>query len=87
VVHAGDVLGVVQGDVTVVGDDLVGVANEVLDRLLFGGGELVTLVTGEDAPPDLGPAIAERLRRIRRDVEVSLLDGGQARYPLLLAVE
>ena len=42
----GDVLGVVAGDFAVVGDDLRGVAVEVLERLLGGGGELVTLVGG-----------------------------------------
>ena len=41
--------GVVDGDFVVIGDDLAAVAVEVLDRLLSGGGELVTLVTGEDA--------------------------------------
>jgi dihydroxyacetone kinase-like predicted kinase len=87
VCHAGDVLGVVQGDFTVVGDDLVVVAGEVLERLLSGGGELVTLVTGADAPPGLGAAVTERVRRHRRDVEIEVLDGGQPRYHLLVGVE
>ena len=54
----GDVLGVIEGDFVVVGDDLFGVATDVLERLLGGGGELVTLVAG-----------AER-RRPRRAVRV-----------------
>jgi uncharacterized protein len=87
VCRAGDVLGVVQGDFTVVGADLVEVAAEVLERLLSGGGELVTVVTGADAPPGLGDTVSERLRRLHRDVEVSVLAGGQPRYPLLLGVE
>ncbi len=44
VCHPGDQLGVVSGDVAVIGSDLNQVAAEVLDRLLSGGGELVTLV-------------------------------------------
>jgi uncharacterized protein len=44
----GDVLGVVAGDFAVVGDDLLTVATDVLDRLLGGGGELVTIVGGAD---------------------------------------
>jgi DAK2 domain fusion protein YloV len=87
VCRAGDVLGVVQGDFTIVGDDLVDVASEVLDRLLSGGGELVTLVTGETAPQGLAATVGERLRRRHPEVEVSLLHGGQPRYPLLIAVE
>ena len=38
----GDVLGVVAGDFAVVGSDLDTVAADVLERLLGGGGELVT---------------------------------------------
>ena len=45
----GDVLGVIEGDFAVVGDDLSTVATEVLERLLGGGGELVTLVGGAEA--------------------------------------
>src|SRR6478736_7006579 len=44
----GDVLGVVAGDFAVVGDDLFAVATDVLDRLLAGGGELVTIVAGDE---------------------------------------
>lgn len=87
VCRAGDVLGVVQGDFTIVGSDLADVATEVLERLLSGGGELVSLVTGEGASPDLVATVARRVRRSHPEVEVSVLDGGQPRYPLLLAVE
>ena len=47
--RAGDVLGVVHGDFAIVGDDLREVAVDVLERLLGGGGELVTLVAGAEA--------------------------------------
>ena len=46
----GDVLGVIEGDFAVVGDDLYDVATDVLGRLLAGGGELVTLVAGARRP-------------------------------------
>ena len=64
-----------------------GSAVEVLDRLLGSGGELLTVVTGEDAPPGLGGAIAAAAHTRRRDVEASVIHGGQATYPLLLGVE
>jgi DAK2 domain fusion protein YloV len=87
VCRPGDVLGVVQGDFSVIGDDLAEVAGQVLTRLLSGGGELVTLVVGEGADPGLVTSVVATLRRTRRDLEVSVLDGGQPRYPLLLGVE
>lgn len=45
----GDVLGLVDGDIVLVGQDPAAVAREILDRMLSVGGELVTLVTGADA--------------------------------------
>ena len=85
--HQGDVLGLVDGEIVVMGSDLVRVGVEVLDRLLGSGGELLTVVTGEDAPPGLGGAIAAAAHTRRRDVEASVIHGGQATYPLLLGVE
>jgi uncharacterized protein len=87
VCRPGDVLGVVQGDFAVIGADLATVAGQVADRLLSGGGELVTLVRGQGADHALVARVAEHVRRTRRDVELCILEGGQDRYPLLLGVE
>lgn len=85
--HAGDVLGIVDGDVAVIGRDLHQVGGEVVERLLSSGGELLTIVSGEDAPPKLGENVAASARIRRRDLEVTQLYGGQAVYPLMLGVE
>jgi hypothetical protein len=85
--RTGDVLGVVDGDVVVIGRDVGEVAVAVLDRLLAGGGELVTLVHGQDADPAAVARVAEHLAERSTDVEVCVLDGGQPRYPLLVGVE
>lgn len=85
--RTGDALGVVQGDFVVVGDDLAAVAVQVLDRLLSGGGELVTVVRGADAEDTLVAAVRVHLRQSYRGIEVSVIDGGQDRYVLLLGVE
>jgi DAK2 domain fusion protein YloV len=83
----GDALGVVDGDFAVVGSDLTAVAIEVVERLLSGGGELVTLVVGVGGHEPLARAVAVHLRKTHRQVEVSVLNGGQPRYPLLIGVE
>jgi hypothetical protein len=85
--EAGDTLGLIDGDVSVIGDDLAGVAVRILDRMLSGGGELVTLITGAGAPVDLADIVLERLHARRPDVETVVYDGGQDRYPLLIGVE
>ena len=88
----GDVLGIVDGDFVVIGDDLAAVACTVVDRMLGGGGELVTLVTGQDAPEAtpaqaLAEAVVDHLRRTRPEVDTVVYEGGQPRYPLLVGVE
>jgi DAK2 domain fusion protein YloV len=85
--RVGDALGVVQGDFVVVGSDLGEVATEVLDRLLSGGGELVTVVLGAGADDALAGVVRKHLRTSYRGIEVSVIDGGQDRYVLLLGVE
>src|ERR1035437_5719135 len=44
--HPGDVVGVIDGDVVVIGEDLGVVGMDVVGRLLAGGGELLTVIHG-----------------------------------------
>ncbi|NHA69776.1 DAK2 domain-containing protein [Phycicoccus flavus] len=87
VCHPGDVLGIVDGDVALLGTDPADVAREVLHRLLSAGGELVTLLVGADADTALADRVADLLGRERPEVEVVVIDGGQPVYPLLVGVE
>ncbi|UDY22682.1 DAK2 domain-containing protein [Nocardioides sp. Kera G14] len=84
----GDALGAIDGDFTVIGERLDEVATKVLHRLLGAGGELVTLVAGADkTDAQLATATASWLETHHPTVDVSVLVGGQARYPLLIGVE
>ncbi len=85
--HIGDVLGAVDGEFVIIGSDLYEVAGEIVERLLGDDGELLTVVSGEDAPPDLASAVAAAARIRRRDLEVTFIHGHQPLYPLLLGVE
>lgn len=85
--YPGDILGAVGGDVVVVGNDLGGVGAKVVARLLAGGGELLTVISGVGGGPELSAEVAQSARAGHPDVEVSIIDGGQATYPLLLGVE
>ena len=87
VCRAGDVLGMRADDVALLGTELFEVATGLLDRMLIGGGELVTLVTGVDAPADLAEHVCDYLRAVRPTVETLVYDGGQPHYPLLMGVE
>ena len=85
--QVGDGLGVVEGDFVLVGQSLVEVAHGVVDRLLGGGGEMLTVVRGAEATDDLVDAVESYVRQRRPEIEIVLYDGGQSRYPLLLGVE
>ncbi|MEU1819540.1 DAK2 domain-containing protein [Streptomyces roseifaciens] len=87
VCQAGDVLGLIDGDVAVIGSDLTATAATVLDRMLAAGGEMVTLVLGADVPD----AVADRLERHVRGghlaVDTVVYRGGQQAPPLLIGIE
>jgi DAK2 domain fusion protein YloV len=81
----GEVLGSAEGDVVVIGPDLAAVGCDLLDRLLSAGGEMATLVVGEDEA--LGDAVCTHLAKIHPTVEVVRYGGGPAGIPLQIGVE
>jgi fatty acid kinase len=83
----GDLLGLVDGEVHVIGADLEDVSRRLVDRMLGGGGELTTLVLGADAPATLEQTLAGHVLQTWPFVEVQCYAGGQPRYHLLVGVE
>ncbi|MEW2218284.1 DAK2 domain-containing protein [Streptomyces sp. NPDC006990] len=83
----GDVLGLVDGDVALIGSGTGQVATEVLDRMLAAGGELVTLVLGADAPAGLAAALERRVRERHLAVDTVVHEGRQHEAQLLIGVE
>ncbi|WP_330478745.1 DAK2 domain-containing protein [Streptomyces platensis] len=87
VCQAGDVLGLIDGDVVVIGSDLTRIATAVLDRMLSAGGEMVTLVLGADAPDGLAERLERHVRARHLAVDTVVYEGGQHAAPLLIGVE
>nr|MBA3476013.1 DAK2 domain-containing protein [Actinomycetota bacterium] len=84
-VRKGAWLGLAGGSAVASSSDFDEVACAVADRLLAGGREILTLLTGDD-----DPTLDEFLRRTRErhpDVELDVHPGGQPHYPLLLSAE
>ncbi|MHB1068083.1 MAG: DAK2 domain-containing protein, partial [Candidatus Nanopelagicales bacterium] len=85
--QVGDVLGLVDGDIAMIGSALADVARELLAGMLGIGGELVTLVAGADAGPDLTHDLPQWLAGRYPLVEITVYEGGQPLWPLILGVE
>ncbi|WP_406441001.1 DAK2 domain-containing protein [Streptomyces sp. NBC_00631] len=85
--QAGDVLGLIDGDVAVIGSDVTATAETVLDRMLQAGGELVTLVLGDEAPEGVADRLEARVREAYLAVDTVVYRGGRQGAPLLIGVE
>ncbi len=84
-VRKGAWLGLAEGTAVASGDDFDQVVEALVEHLLDGNRELLTILTGEDGPEidDLVERIGARHPR----VEVEVHEGGQPHYPLLLSAE
>ncbi|MFC1420410.1 DAK2 domain-containing protein [Streptacidiphilus cavernicola] len=87
VCQAGDVLGLIDGDVAVIGGETGETAAVVLDRMLAAGGEMVTLILGEGVPDEVADRLIAHVRRAHPVVDTLVYRGGQPLLPLLIGVE
>ncbi|MFE6406352.1 DAK2 domain-containing protein [Streptomyces sp. NPDC057837] len=85
--QAGDVLGLIDGDVAVIGSDVTATAEAVLDRMLAAGGEMVTLVLGDDVPGTVAERLEGRVREGYLAVDTVVYRGGRQGALLLIGVE
>ncbi|MQY39384.1 hypothetical protein SRB17_74060 [Streptomyces sp. RB17] len=85
--QAGDVLGLIDGDVAVIGADVTAIARTVLDRMLQAGGELVTLVVGDGAPETVAEHLEAQVRESYLAVDTVVYRGGRQGTLLLIGVE
>ncbi|MEU3617552.1 DAK2 domain-containing protein [Streptomyces sp. NPDC006872] len=85
--QAGDVLGLVDGDVAVIGSEVTATAESVLNRMLSAGGELVTLVLGDEAPEGVAEHLEARVREAYLAVDTVVYRGGRQGALLLIGVE
>ncbi|WP_189133825.1 DAK2 domain-containing protein [Wenjunlia tyrosinilytica] len=87
VCQAGDVLGLIDGDVAVIGAEVAATATTLLDRMLAAGGEMVTLVVGATAPEGLAERLEAHVHDHHLAVDTVVYHGGQETCPLLIGVE
>ncbi|MGW2341004.1 DAK2 domain-containing protein [Streptomyces sp. NPDC001661] len=85
--QAGDVLGLIDGDVAVIGGEVPATARTVLDRMLAAGGELVTLVLGEEVSDEVAAGLERHVRESYLAVDTVVYRGGRQSALMLIGVE
>jgi DAK2 domain fusion protein YloV len=84
-VSRGEFLGLLDEHAVAAGPSFEAVARAVIEGLLAEPREVLTLLTGEDAPPLNG--LLEDVAEEHPEVEIDLHEGGQPHYPLLASAE
>ncbi|MEV4730775.1 DAK2 domain-containing protein [Saccharopolyspora sp. NPDC049426] len=83
----GDILGLIDGEVVLIGEDLTTTARELLSRMLTAGGELFTALIGDNTPPELPGELSAHLRRAHPEVEMASYPAGALDSLLLIGIE
>lgn len=85
--QAGDILGVIDGEIAVIGKEFTAVSRIVLDRMLAPGADLVTIVRGQDSEDSDLLDIKQWLQKNNSLVDVDVIQGEQPLWPFIFGVE
>ncbi|MFB8268573.1 DAK2 domain-containing protein [Streptomyces sp. NPDC055955] len=85
--QAGDYLGLIDGDVAVIGEEVTRTARTTLDRMLAAGGEMVTLVLGDEVPDEIADRLEQHVRETYLAVDTVVYRGGRNSALMLIGVE
>jgi dihydroxyacetone kinase-like predicted kinase len=86
-IRADDFIGLVDEQVVVASHDVGTVIERVIERLLKGDRELLTVLLGEGESAARAAAAVEQTRGRYPNVEIEVHEGGQPYYPALLSAE
>jgi DAK2 domain fusion protein YloV len=85
--ESGGFVGILGDQVVVSNRDALAATRELVSRLLAGGGELVTVLLGQDAPDGFAELLTEQLRAAHPTVETTCYAGDVPQRVLLVGVE
>jgi DAK2 domain fusion protein YloV len=86
-VKEGEIIGLVDGELVVVGHSLEETAFEVLLRLEADDAEILTFYYGESVPEEDAEALVEKVESRYPDAEIEVVDGGQPHYHYIISAE
>jgi dihydroxyacetone kinase-like predicted kinase len=85
-IHTGDTLGIIAGNIDVVGTSIEGVALEALGKAL-NNADTLTMLAGQDYSPEAFAAFIAQVAECYPALEIDAQRGEQPLYPLIMAVE
>ncbi|CAH1854301.1 DAK2 domain-containing protein [Convivina intestini] len=86
-IQHGDWLGIVDGEIEVVGKKLMTVATDTIQAMLDDDSEIVTVIYGQDAKKRDAESLMKWVQDYDEDLETEIHDGKQPLYPFLISVE
>jgi uncharacterized protein len=86
-VPEGAYIGFLDGELVAVEDDVEDAAIMLVEKMLEGGVDIVTLLRGYGMDQKSAEKVAEEIKHLDTDVDVEIKDGGQPLYPLQMVAE
>ena len=86
-VREGDYIGLVNGNLTIAGQDIDHVIRETLQRMNIDRYEIVTLYFGEDVTAQQAQETASHIKEQHSHLEIEVIDGGHPYYAYILSAE
>lgn len=83
----GDVIGIADGSIEAVGQDIEGVVIQLLEYMEAEDADTLTLLAGEDMDDERFEALIEMIEENYEDLEIDSHRGEQPLYPIILSVE
>lgn len=80
-------LGVGDGNIIAVGNDIETVTLEALEKMVDEDASILTIYFGEEVSETNAAALAERLANSYKDVEIEMHGGGQPLYYYVISIE
>lgn len=86
-VVAGELIGLLDGELVASGDSLTDVVVKTMSSLSDKEPEILTVFVGKDATDDATEALESEATRVFPDAEIEVIEGNQPHYQYLIAIE
>ena len=86
-IHEGDILGMLEGDIAVVGEDMAQTTKDLLAKAITEDSEMIGVYYGADVSEQDAADMVAYIEENYPDCEVELQSGGQPLYYYIISVE